>query len=191
MLKAPTRLSSGKYVDLEDLTPEDISLKDISASLNYLYRFNGHHKDREPLTVAQHTLLCMHIAEMLFPDDLDILFNCLLHDMPEAIYGDIPTPVKRMLGADAKAYLSHVDDVVYEALWKDKYTLNDEVEQNTKTCDLLALDIERRVLWTSTAGKENWPIVNSHGMNRQNKLDMFMRVYDKGYVDLVSLYEEF
>lgn len=192
-MKAPKRVSSGKYVDLSNLAVEDIDLGDINNSLNFLYRFTGHFKDVEPLTVAQHTWLVMDICRHLFPGDKATEFDCLLHDMPEAYYGDIATPLKRLFGDAYKNYTSSVDKVVYEKLWKLEEPFSDDIKEKRKVCDLLSLDIERRTMWSSPRGKDLWPEVPQglEGFTQEKKRQWFMKAKERQKIDLVKLYEQF
>lgn len=191
---APQRMSSGKYVDLARFTEEDVDLGDITVSLNRIRRFGGHSKDIEPLTVAQHTLLCINLSEVMFPGDRKTRFDCLLHDMPEAYYGDIPSPVKNIFGEAIRPWCEHIDTMVYNKLWKDsKYTKTDywETKGRRKICDLMALDIERRNLWASQVGKENWPTIPFEDRFKMvDKRQMFADVQSVAFVDLPAIYED-
>jgi hypothetical protein len=171
-MKLPKRVSSGRYVDLNALTVEDIDIADINSSLNYLYRFTGHHKDVEPLTVAQHTNLTMMIAEKLYPDDFVLRFDCLLHDTPECYYGDIATPLKNKFGSTYRDYVATIDSIVYQKLWilNEKSSLVDqELYKKRKICDGISLDIERKIMWKDQRGKEYWPMVDSPFSMKENK----------------------
>ena len=61
-MKAWKRMSSGKYIDLNELKLKDISVHDINVALNNIIRFNGHYKDKKPLPVAQHSYMCYLLA---------------------------------------------------------------------------------------------------------------------------------
>jgi hypothetical protein len=135
------RLSSGKYVDLQNLTVEDVDIKDISQSLNYIYRFTGHYKSKPPLTVAQHTRLAVYLSTIVFPNDLTVKFDVLLHDFPEYITGDIATPLKYIFGPQFKDYEHGIEKIVYEALWKIDTPFTHEIYEQRKICDLLALNV--------------------------------------------------
>jgi 5'-deoxynucleotidase YfbR-like HD superfamily hydrolase len=187
---APKRVSSGKYLDLAKLTVEDVDIHDINQSLNYLYRFTGHHKDKEPLTVAQHTRLCMILARDLFWDDPVVEFDCLLHDMPEAYYGDIATPLKKRFGDTYRNYAQDIDDLVYMKLWclDDEFT--PDVENKRKICDGLALDIERRNMWRDQRGKDKWPEVEARGLSLKDKEELFDLVQKDRYFDLEKEYKK-
>ena len=189
-LVAPKRLSGGKYVDLNNFTEKDVSIDDIDRSLNYIYRFTGHWKDKPPLTVAQHSLLTTWVAEDLFPDEPEVAFDCLLHDMPEAYYGDIATPVKKLLKSDYRKFVDQVDTAVYNALWKIPQPFTEEVESKRKICDLVALDIERRSMWESTYGKVHWPdIPNENFYSTRQKKYLFDVAQSHPTVPLKMNYE--
>lgn len=188
---APKRMASGKYIDLMNLTVDDIDLDDINVALNWTYRFNGHHKDNPPLTVAQHTWLCCDLATQVFPGEDDVWFDCLLHDMPEAYYGDISTPFKRALGADLKKITNPIDCLLYEKLWGELPENYSEIASKRKVCDLLALDIERRSMWIDQRGKDLWPEtpdVFNVSLKRKQSIYDDLRLMD--FVDLKALYKE-
>lgn len=185
------RMSSGKYIDMSDFQLEDVSVSDISNSLNHVYRFTGHHKDKKPLTVAQHTWLCMEISKMMFPGEPAVEFGCLLHDMPEAYYGDVATPFKKMLGDNYRKITDAFDNTVYAILWKDKFTYDEDVENKVKICDRISLDIERRNLWKSQIGKDLWPEPPKFGMSLNEKEEWFDKAQAISFVDLEQLWKDF
>lgn len=191
-MKAPKRVSSGAYVDLNSLTEKDVNLDDIQNSLNYIYRFTGHHKDQEPLTVAQHTKLVIKLATMLFPGEPEVHFDCLLHDMPEAYYGDIATPLKRLFGDAYKDYTRQIDTVVYNRLWKIDTPFSKEIYEKRKVCDLLSVDIERRSMWNSQLGKDYWPEMPKQDImfSLEQKRNLFDWAKEDRYIDLVVLYNQ-
>lgn len=185
---APKRMSSGKYLDLGELTSEDVSLDDINTSLNYIYRFTGHHKDREPLTVAQHSALVLNLGRRLFPNELDVQMHCLMHDWPEAYYGDVATPLKKLMKKWYQQYTERVDELVYEKYYL--FVLTNEVEEKCKICDLLALDIERRAMWKDQRGKELWPDTPLELMGLKEKLSLFDTYQSVRFVNIKEMYEE-
>ena len=189
-MKLPKRVSSGRYVDLNDLRVDDVEISDINRSLNYLYRFTGHHKDVEPLTVAQHTKLTMMLSRILYPDDIVVEFDCLLHDFPEYLYGDMSTPIKYKLGAVCKDYTLTIDSVVYKKLWllsEDSSLVDKEVYKKRKICDGISLDIERRIMWKDQRGKDYWPEVESP-FNMKENYKMFKEAQSTRFVDLEAEY---
>jgi hypothetical protein len=189
MGKSTSRLSSGKYIDLAAITEEDIKLEDINTSLNWQFRFNGHHRDKDPLTVAQHTVLAMRIGETLFPGDLLTQLDVLLHDMPEAFYGDIVSPIKQIIKTVLKPYCEAVDQTLYDKLWTPKFEYTGEIHDRRVVCDLTSLDFERRNMWSSQMGKENWPDVGGT-FKMVEMRQMFDAVQAQRFWDLPTMYGE-
>jgi len=188
--KETKRVSSGRYIDLANLKPKDVDIQDIDKSLNLIYRFTGHYKNRKPLTVAQHTLLTTIICDEVFPDEPNVYHDCTIHDFPETYTGDIATPLKRIFGPTFKTYEEEIEDAVYAKLWAGSVPFSEEIKYKRKVCDLLALDIERRAMWDDQRGKELWPAVPKHTWSVSEKIEMFETIQDAGDVDLVKLYND-
>lgn len=183
------RLASGRYIDLENLKVEDVDINDITIALNQIKRFSGHYKDREPLTVAQHTLLCLNFAKILFPDDVKIHRATVIHDFGETYYGDIVTQIKRIVGPILKEKIfDPIDLIINKKFWyPNEIEPTDEVHYCVKVCDYLSLDVERRVMWKSQFGKDKWPEVPNVGLSLLDKEAMFDEVANQKFVDLKSL----
>lgn len=173
------RLSTGQYVDLGALTVNDIDIRDINTALNHINRFGGHFKDAPPLTVAQHTKLVMKLSEMLYPRDKTTLLACLMHDWGEAYYGDVATPIKRLMGAAYKEFTTPIDALIYRKYAPHFAEMNmTDFHEAVKVCDLLSLDIERRSMWKSQLGKDKWPesygLGTSFNVSLNEKHDLFV-----------------
>lgn len=182
-------MASGRYIDLANVTFEDINLEDINTALNTIYRFTGHWKDKKPLTLAQHTRLVMYFGEKLSPDDLAVQLDCLLHDMPEAYYGDMATPWKKILGEVLRNLQEEIDEKVYGKLWLIKEPFTEDVENIRKICDRLSLDIERRNMWKDQKGKDLWPEVPNHfSLSLKEKEELFDWVQSEPF-DLIKAYD--
>jgi hypothetical protein len=91
---------SGKRFSLDEANPENIEIVDIAHSLSMICRFNGH--TQEFYSVAEH---CVHMARRL--TDRKTALYALLHDAGEAYYGDVTTPLKRIMGPEAKSLTLH------------------------------------------------------------------------------------
>ncbi|MHB1097968.1 MAG: metal-dependent phosphohydrolase [Burkholderiales bacterium] len=96
--------ASGVQFDLEDPQPDMVRVEDIAASLGKLCRFTGHTSCF--YSVAQHSILVSHIVPREFA------FEGLMHDAAEAYFGDISTPLKRVLGARAREVEHRIDAAV-------------------------------------------------------------------------------
>lgn len=77
---------TGKQVDVRNIQPEQIDIRDIAHALATTNRFGGHVE--YPYSVAQHSLYVMQIL----PPELK--FWGLAHDMGEAYLGDVIHSVK-------------------------------------------------------------------------------------------------
>ena len=82
---------TGKRFDPIQMTPEDVSLRDIAHALSLLCRGGGHMKYF--YTVGLHSLNCAREAASRGWSDRLVL-ACLLHDASEAYLSDIIRPVK-------------------------------------------------------------------------------------------------
>lgn len=188
-IKMEKRVSSGRYIDLANLSHEDIDIQDISTSLNQIVRFTGHYKDRPPLTVAQHTLLCVKVCEKLFPNEKKIKRAVIIHDFPEAYYGDVITQIKRGLGDSFENLVRPIDEIVLNKYWPypDIGFDSEEIKRPVKICDYISLDIERRSMWESQYGKDKWPTIPTFDMTVNMKQNLFDVVQKQEYVDLEKL----
>jgi len=87
---------SGVAFDLLAPRVEDVRIEDIATSLARLSRYNGHTVECYGLlgySVAQHSVHVSRIVEM-WGAPTAIVREALLHDAPEAYYGDITSPVQ-------------------------------------------------------------------------------------------------
>lgn len=150
------RISSGRLVDLSNFTEEDVCLESISRSLNNIVRFTGHFRNEEPLTVAGHTGLCMLISRKLFPDDVPSYLMCLIHDMPEAFYGDHSSPLKRYLGTNLDS-LKKIDGVIIDKLFFFDKKYLPEAHKRSKRVDQISLRIEQMMMWNDSGYLSNLP----------------------------------
>jgi hypothetical protein len=83
---------TGCQFPLAEPDPAKVRVADIACALSRLPRFTGHTLIR--WTVAQHSLLCHHLAAAFEPD---VPLYALLHDAAEAYIGDLSTPLKALV----------------------------------------------------------------------------------------------
>lgn len=135
---------SGRGINLLDPDPDSLTIEDIAYGASNQCRFGGHVKYF--YSVAEHSLLCAHLARDL---DIEKQRSIFLHDAHEAYLGDIPTPIKRMLTG-----FSEIIDVFDRALVK-RFNLKVGFDfPELKEIDHLALSIEAKDLMAYN--KDNW-----------------------------------
>lgn len=81
-------------LDIENPRPEDIDITAIKPRLARIQRFSNDHRS---LTVWQHVYLVVTLATH-FGESEEVLDWCLHHDDHEAVIGDIPGPLKSLIG---------------------------------------------------------------------------------------------
>lgn len=127
--------NTGRVVRLDQCPQVDqITIEDIATGLSNVCRFNGQIK--QWYSVAEHSI---HVAELV-PKEYKL--QALLHDATEAYICDVPTPLKRMLGAQYAAVEERVADSIGAALKVDLLNLPDCV----KMADRIMLLSERDYL---------------------------------------------
>jgi hypothetical protein len=106
------------FINIPEPLPNQIYIEDIAHRLSNINRFNGAGKCF--FSVAQHSVnianLCYEHAANLSIDPDEAFLAGLLHDAPEAFYGDFISPVKIIIGSEALAWLKDVDATVFKAL---------------------------------------------------------------------------
>lgn len=131
-------MASGKLIDIEDLTVDDVDLDDIAHNLSKIQRFNGATPINVTYSVAEH---CINLANTFFFLSPIILIKCaLLHDATEAYLSDLLSPVKRLLG-DYTELENEIHRIIFtrfnlqdwseyykNVCYRDKRIMLDEVE---------------------------------------------------------------
>ena len=127
-------LSDGRYFDFT--RPDGVvSIEVIARSLSRLCRFTGHMRPEvEHYSVAQHSVLVSRLVPAEFAR------QGLLHDIAEALIGDMAAPLKRLLPAYCE-----IEGRVERELFK-WFGLPDVLDPCVKYADLVALATERRDL---------------------------------------------
>lgn len=118
---------------------ENLQIYDMIWGMCHLNRFTG--KADRQVSVATHSLHCHAIAALWQPDNLDLQYYALVHDLPEAYYGDFPGFLKNDLGADFVATLARIDDLVFNQLGLSK-DVRLALEPDLKSIDNNALALE-------------------------------------------------
>jgi 5'-deoxynucleotidase YfbR-like HD superfamily hydrolase len=115
--RAWQRMLSGRRLDLLNPSPVDVEIEDIAHGLARVARWNGQTVGNHALSVAQHSVIVEHIADVLNqgpqnqrPDHQGANWGpqqrlaALLHDAAEYVVGDLISPFKAALGLDYKSF---------------------------------------------------------------------------------------
>lgn len=86
---------TGQFVNVAAPEPQTIALSDIAHALAATCRYGGH--CRNFYSVAEHAVLCAWYVQRKWGDPISAL-AALHHDDPEYVLGDIPRPIKSLLG---------------------------------------------------------------------------------------------
>lgn len=129
---------SQQTLDLNNLTPDQICIRDIAHNLSILPRFCGN--TIRPYTVLEHSLMVFQLVEEK-TSDVEVMMQALLHDATETFIGDIPAPVKNAVPA--------IRDFEVNVIWPpiaDRFGMNHELDPLVKTADWIAFYIEAKQL---------------------------------------------
>lgn len=136
-------MSSGVYVDVTDPDPDKISVEDIAHALSNVCRYGGHCK--RFYSVAEHAVFVSRRVGAM-GGDVRAQLAGLHHDDAEAYLGDIPRPIKPLLGQVYADLTSKMNLAIEEALDLDVIETEDHL---VKAADNFALFCEARALLPS------------------------------------------
>lgn len=151
---------SGLFVDTQRPKPHTIRLGDIAHALANTCRFGGHCRDF--YSVAQHAVFVSKRVERKGHGRKTQL-AALHHDDAEAFLGDIPRPLKPLLGPRYRKLTDRMDAAIMEAL---DLPDQDRYHSVVKSADNFALYVEARFLLKSQGkgwsygqqGSQDWGI---------------------------------
>jgi 5'-deoxynucleotidase YfbR-like HD superfamily hydrolase len=155
---------SGAFVDTSAPDPATIKIADIAHALSNVCRYGGH--CQRFYSVAEHAVFVSHRVERKHNKFWALV--ALHHDDSEAYLGDIPRPMKPLLG-DAYVELTEaMDDAVIEAL-ELPFFAHDFHAPAVKDADNFALFVEARHLLPSQGrqwfgggqGSDQWELGDS------------------------------
>ena len=137
---------SGNFVDTKNPQPETIVLEDIAHALAMTCRYGGH--SLRFYSVAEHAVFVSRRLEALGMSR-EMCLAGLHHDDAEAYLGDIPRPIKPLLGAKYRHLTARMDRVIVEALGFLPAVGEAMHGKHVKEADIWALLIEARHLLPS------------------------------------------
>ena len=136
---------SGQYVDTATPDPATIRLVDIAHALASTCRYGGHCRDF--YSVAEHAVFCsIRVERKGFGRGLQLA--ALHHDDAEAYLGDIPRPLKPLLGPGYVSLTEQMDQAIIAALGLSGAEA-DFHDPAVKDADTWALLVEARHLLPS------------------------------------------
>lgn len=153
-------LPNGKYHALTRMKPEPAyTIETIAHQLAQIVRFTG--AASRPYSVAEHSLLCVDIAEAHGHGAL-VQMCCLMHDAHESVTGDVSSPVKWTVGHPWSCF-ENVE--AHDLRVHFRLCTGFAGYRNTiRNIDLIALATERRDLMPfSHDTHESWPILDTPG----------------------------
>jgi uncharacterized protein len=140
---------SAKAYHFEHPQQSSIVIGDIAHALSNICRYGGH--SRAFYSVAEHSVLVSLVVEKTHPEHA---FAALMHDATEAYVGDVPRPLKALLG---RAY-AELEKAAWLAICR-KFGINPFLHECVKAADNAVLLAEKDVLldeppipWTWAAG---------------------------------------
>lgn len=153
---------TGQYVDTKKPQPSTINLVDIAHALSQTCRYGGHCQSF--YSVAEHAVFCsVRVERKGAPLALQIA--ALHHDDAEAYLGDIPRPMKKLLGPAYVSLTEQMDQAIIEALGLTgpEERFHDPV---VKDADNWALFVEAKHLlpsqgrhwWSGAQGAAEWDL---------------------------------
>lgn len=156
---------TGRFVDTKTPDHRDICIEDIAHALANTCRFGGH--CRTFYSVAEHAVVVSRRLEQKM-DSRILSFAGLHHDDAEAYLGDIPRPMKGLLGQAYKRMTQRMDLAIFRGVLNGAgvhgFTADDIHRESVKTADNWALLLEARFLlpsrgvnWTA-AQKDHWGV---------------------------------
>jgi len=131
-------LEDGERVDLHDPDPALMTAQRMARGLSRLPRWCGH-TDGDVYSVAQHSVW-VYERVCLMTSDPVVRLQALLHDGPEFVIGDMPSPMK----AHCAAFRAW-EDAIWRAIC-GRWRIPVEMDPQVKAADRLAQDAERAAL---------------------------------------------
>lgn len=167
---------SGRFVDTKRPRADQIALEDIAHALSQTCRYGGHCKHF--YSVAEHAVYVSRRLEQK-GYSRDVQLAGLHHDDAEAYLGDIPRPMKSLLGKVYKILTARMDKAVFDALFTENGKLTipsftfarfEDWHDQIKDADNWLLLLEARDLLPSRG--VNWTAAQQQawGLERQGRI---------------------
>lgn len=145
---------SGRWVNVERPSPEDVHLDDIVWALSRICRYGGH--IREHYSVAQHsTEVWDYMTRVLAPGDRRLQLAALVHDFSEGYLNDIISPIKHLDLGRYKEFESAWSRAIEKRVGLPAHILEDEYVKYADNVIYWAEDWDlRRGIHSKREGRE-------------------------------------
>lgn len=178
------RLSSGRYINVSNLTMSDICIEDIAHALAMKPRFNGN--------ILKHYSIALHSIAVAVRCPVGKKLQAILHDASEAYLFDIPTPYKSLPEfKDIVALEKNIQFQVYDKYLCRDYTFDDA---DLKKADKAELQREWKYFMLGEPYSFNESVLDTLCYNLCNAVNgdilmgkiLFIKEFIKAYEDEVS-----
>jgi len=147
---------SGRFVDPENPTPEDLIIDDMAWALSRTSRFAGHTITTVPYNNAQHSVFVADMIDKSEDFTSDLVMFGLLHDAAECYVGDLPSPIKRIVGL--KEHFDRIENNLLNMIY-EKYVgrlPSKEEWEVVKKYDARACQVEAYTFMNSRGLAKQW-----------------------------------
>ena len=130
----------GGPLNLLELTPEQIDIRDIVHGLSHINRFNG--QSAQPIPVLWHSLMVMQLCAS---EDPATRLEALFHDAGETYVGDWIRPLRSVCGERLMHLRETIQETVFEAVGLPGQSA--KLSKPVHQADDLMLRCEMESLW--------------------------------------------
>ena len=130
----------GGPLNLLELTPEQIDVRDIVHGLSHINRFNG--QSAQPIPVLWHSLMVMQLCAS---EDPATRLEALFHDAGETYVGDWIRPLRSVCGERLMHLRETIQETVFEAVGLPGQSA--KLSKPVHQADDLMLRCEMESLW--------------------------------------------
>jgi 5'-deoxynucleotidase YfbR-like HD superfamily hydrolase len=112
------RMLSGRRLHLLDPSPLDLDLHDLVIGISRVNRWCGQTIGEVGFNVAHHSVVVEQVlGQLVWPSaPWEVRRWALAHDLAEAVYGDVVTPVKAVIGPAYKELENRLERALCQAL---------------------------------------------------------------------------
>ncbi len=154
---------TGKIIDPEAFTAEDIDPEDIAYALSNIKRFNGHSQ----VSVLRHSLAVA--AHFNIDTETDAYLWAILHDAAEAYLMDVPVPIKGIVGQKWAERYEYLEEIVcYRFDAGIPYVMH---EKKVKNIDRMVVEYEMDIGATRDRSRMSYPCAKNITPKMFRKLD--------------------